>query len=319
MLVSGGLTVAYIGNFDGAPWSTENHVAASLESLGHRVARIQEGQTPATEIATIVKAASSDVLLWTQTLGLAITSGTIDERNQMLHDVKLLGVPTVGYHLDLWWGLDRQESVLTEPFFTVDYLFTADGGHDELWKQAGVNHHWLPPAVYHAEAHDGTFTRAYASDIAFVGSHFHYGHEEHWPVRRAMLDAVTTKYRSRFKCWPRKQAIRGKNLNDLYASVKVCVGDSCLAGKIDRYWSDRISECTGRGGFLIHPNIVGLKEQHPHLVTYPPGDWNAMLELIDYYLTHDEEREMVRKQNAEHTREHHTYRHRIQTVLDTVL
>lgn len=314
------LTVAYLGNHVPKS-STETHVAASFEALGCRVARIQEGDTPATEVPSIVKAASADMFLHTQTYGLALTAGTDEERHVMVQSIKNMGIPTVGFHLDLWWGLDREKMITQarDAFFALDFLFTADGGNDDKWAEYDINHHWLPPGVYHAEAHDGQYIRAYASDVGFVGSHQHYGHEEHWPVRRAMLDATSARYGRRFNRWPRRAAVRGEALNNLYASIKVVIGDSCLAGKLPRYWSDRIPETLGRGGFLIHPDVPGLQEVHPFLVTYPPEDWDAMLDLVEFWLTNDEEREMLRKSNAEHTRENHTYHHRAQTILDIVL
>ena len=55
--------------------------------------------------------------------------------------------------------------------------------------------------------------------------------------------------------------IRGKELNDLYATAKVVVGDTlCKGFNYPYYFSDRLFETTGRGGFLIHPYIKGLED-----------------------------------------------------------
>lgn len=134
-----------------------------------------------------------------------------------------------------------------------------------------------------------------------------------------MLDTLHRKFGRRFVCWPKQQAIRGTDLTDLYASVKVVVGDSCLAGKVPGYWSDRVPETLGRGGFLIHPYVDGILNTHPDLVTYTPGDMSELVGKVSHFLVHPEDRELNRKQNAEYTRTHHTYRNRMQTVLDTVL
>lgn len=310
------LRCCYLGNF-GPSHSTESHVAASLESLGHTVIRIQEGETPALEVADIVLRESPDFYVHTQTYGYAVSSGSVTERATTLEKIQASGVPTVFYHLDKWMGLNRIDQLTTEPWTKSDFVFSTDGGHDDDWKALGINHIWLPPGVYHAEAHDGTPRRQFTSDVAFVGSWRHYGHEEHWPIRRAMLQALRKKYGKKFRCWPVQGAIRGQALNDLYASVNVVVGDCCLAGT-PRYWSDRIPETTGRGGFLVHPYIESVLDWHPSLVTFPPRDWSTMIDKVDYYLRHDHDRRLSRHENAEYTRTHNTYRHRMEEVIRTI-
>lgn len=235
----------------------------------------------------------------------------------MLNDIKSLGIPTAGYHLDLFFGLDRASYVLTDPYFELDYFFSTDGGHDKEWEEAGVNHHYMPPGVYHEEAYDALPNPKFSSDIAFVGS-VNYAHAEHAPVRAAMLRTVQKKYGRRFQIWPKRQAIRGHELTELYASVKVVIGDSCLAGKVRGYFSDRCMETLGRGGFLIHPYVPGILNSLPDLVTYEAGNWDALIDRIDHYLASDAARESNRKSNAEWVRNHHTYKHRMQEILEVV-
>lgn len=312
------LRVAYLGNF-GPSYSTESHVALSLEDLGHEVVRIQEGETLAKDVPA--RAEGCDLFLWTQTYGLAVSGGTREERHAMLD---ALHMPKVGFHLDLWHGLSSRAWHLAEgePFFRLDVLYTGDGGHAAEWAAAGVNHRWSPPAVLGRECYLATPQRAYRSDVAFVGSWKHYDHEEHWPARREMLQAVRARYRNRFALWPRGQAIRGDELNRLFASAKVVVGDSCLAGQIPRYWSDRIPETLGRGGFLIHPWVEGLEEHFidgEHLRLYPAGDHAELLRLIEHYLRYDDDRERIRRAGHEHVKAHHTYAHRMERILSEVM
>lgn len=311
------MRVAYCGNFS-VSFSTESHVAASLEHLGHMVLRIQEGTVRATDIARMVKAFSADMYLHTQTRGLADSGGTPDERRSMLEDIKSIGIPTVGYHLDLFFGLDRAEYVRTDPYFQTDFFFSTDGGHDAEWADAGVNHYWLPPGVYHAEAIDGTSRDEYRCDVAFVGSWKAYAHVEHWTVRRMMLKQLQRRYGRHFRTFPQGPAVRGMDLTDLYASVKVVVGDSCLAGLVPGYWSDRCPETMGRGAMLVHPFVEGILDVHPHVCTYPRTDWQAMFKLIDEHLADDTMREARRHVSAQHTRDYHTYASRMQTVINTV-
>ena len=260
------------------------------------------------------------MFLWTQTYGLAESGGTRTERARMIYELRLM-MPTMGFHLDRWWGLDRADQIPLEPFFRVDTLATADGGHEAEWKDIGVNHVWSPPAVYHAEAYDGTPQRKFKCDIAFVGSWRHYGHEEWWPVRKAMLDYLRYRYGSRFRCFPRGPAIRGADLNNLYASCKVAVGDSCLSGGARAYFSDRVPETLGRGAALVHPYVEGIEDYFradEHFAAYPVGDFEAMGARIDALLQDSDAREALRRRGSEHVRASQTYRDRLEALLAAV-
>ena len=60
--------------------------------------------------------------------------------------------------------------------------------------------------------------------------------------------------------WP-ETFHRNAQLNNLYANSKIAIGDSvCIGFNHERYWSDRVFETIGRGGFIIHPYIKGLEE-----------------------------------------------------------
>lgn len=319
------LVVAYRGNFqsdlptDVTPWSTEHHVAGSLEELGHRVVRIQEDRASWSD--TLAMAHGADLFLWTQTYGFA----HLWDQQEARDTLGVLGgrMPTVGLHLDLWWGLEREHQVLEEPFFQhTRWMFTADGDHDQEWADAGVHHHWSPPAVFGPECIPGTPRQQYRSDVAFVGSWRGGYHDAWWPQRKAMLDELQAHYRGQVKLWPRQHAIRGQALNDLYASTKVVVGDSCFADRSDRYFSDRPFEAVGRGAFLVMPWIRGLADMlvdGEHCRYFPPGDHLEMRRLINHYVRHDTERERIRRTGQAHVRQNHTYARRLDALLTTVL
>lgn len=310
------LVIAYRGNFS-VPFSTESHVAASMEALGHTVVRLQESEVGWAE--TLDACSGADVFWWTSTWGYAHQW----DQGEAFAAVELLNatLPTVAMHLDLFFGLARADQPAAEPWFRLRHVFTADGDHDAEWAALGINHHWMPPAVYGGECHVGTPRGRWRSDIAFVGSWKHYGHEEWWPHRRAMLEALQRRYGRRARFWPRGPAVRGDDLNDLYASTKVVVGDSCLADRSVRYFSDRAFETVGRGGFLVMPRVEGLAEllvDGEHCRYFTPGDHDEMLGLVDHYLGHDEERERIRRAGQAHVRDHHTYAHRVAAILEQI-
>lgn len=313
------MRIVYVGNFK-RPWCTEVHVTEAFTDLGHQVVQVQEDGPGIAGAAEHVERHGADLVLWTRTWSTPLGPGLA-----ALDRIRGAGVPSVSYHLDRWWGLDREYQLDTEPFFRTDLVITADGGHDDLWPTLGIRHLWLPPAVSHREARTpgNASARWGARPVVFVGS-LPYPHRAWHPVRQAAVDAVQHAFPLAFRVWPQpNRPIRGQALADLYASVKVVVGDSCLIPDPDgtpvtRYWSDRIPETTGRGALLIHPQVEGLDQVHPFLPTYPLGDTDALVDAVREFLSDDDMRTRMAALNRDHTLEHHTYLQRAEAIVDLV-
>lgn len=333
----------YIGNFE-PEHSTENEIAKAIVDAGHAVLPIQENQDKGKAFINAGLAAVmqkdlgvTPVVLWTRTtwdwtrLGLS-TKEAFDLQRQMLDLCKEAGIPTVGYHLDRWWGLDRERLLFEDPFFEVQILCTADGGHQEQWEQIGVDHVWFPPAISVFETGKGVVQSKYRADVAFVGNWLPGYHPE-WPHRRKLirfLQSLNTQYDVKF--WPpaHAPAIRGKDLRDLYASTKIVVGDSCLVPKADgtpatHYCSDRVPETLGRNAFLIHPDVQGVTwGQHEasmydsdvHLATYPLYDFEALRHKISRYLDDDDHRFEMATAGYRETTANHTYTVRVRQLVE---
>ena len=100
-------------------------------------------------------------------------------------------------------------------------------------------------------------------------------------------------------------------MNNTYASIKVVVGDHCFAG-MPRYWSDRLPETCGRGGFLLYPRTEGMTIP---TATYEPQNTRDLIQKIDYFLAHEEERQAIRDAAFEHVRTNDTYTNRLQEIV----
>ena len=322
------LNVWYLGNFRPAH-STENHVARALRHNGMNVRQVQEDEHGAAQIAGWLDAGErADFVLWTRTRwGADIHEGLNAGVRRMLRLARLQSVPVVGYHLDIWWGLKRESEIASEPFFEVDLLVTADGGHERLWEQAGVRHLWMPPAISLGEAEHGQPRDEFISRLAFVGSHDGGYHREH-EHRHELVRWLRQNFRRDCAFWPQpgQHAVRGKDLQDLYASVGLVVGDSCFAGTgLANYWSDRIPETLGRGGALAHPYVPGLAAcfildagHDPHLLHWDAGDWTALGGTIEFALSHPEDMNEMGRRARLHVREHHTYERRMTQLVDAL-
>lgn len=329
--------IAYIGNF-GPEHSTENDVRRTLLAMGHRVTTFQENDRTHWDdlIGWLGKAQAPDVILWTSTHDYAEAVGH-EVQAEMLYRARAQSIPTVGFHLDRWWGLDRWRRVLTQPFFRCQYVLTADGGHQDEFAAAGVNHIWSPPAIAPHNAVRGTYRSELACDVAFVGS-WAGGYHEEWQHRPQLIKHLRRHWPKRLELWGSGRSIRGQDLADLYASAKVVVGDSCLVPKTDgspmtHYCSDRVFETIGRGGLLIHPFVYGVthfedpppKLVMPGLVTHGQhmlgwgiNDWSALDGKIEWALDEPTAAEDLRRTGHAHVTAHHTYANRLQAALELV-
>ena len=158
-------------------------------------------------------------------------------------------------------------------------------------------------------------------DVIFVGSR---GYHPEWSYRPKLIDWLRATYGERFKHFGGDGlgVVREEKLNQLYADSKVAVGDSlCINFDYPYYWSDRVYETLGRGGFMIHPYIQGMGdhfENGKHLVFYDFNNFEQLKGLIDYYLEHPEEREAIRLAGHEHVKANHTYKNRWQHIIEVV-
>jgi FkbM family methyltransferase len=328
------LRIAYVGNFRHS-WCTEVHVAASLEQLGHEVLRWQEDQLDWAFVPKAADAESVQLLLWTRTWPAELETVV-----PQLDALRQLGIPSVSYHLDRWWGLEREHQVHDQPFFHTDLVVSPDAS--PRWADAGVNHLWLPPGVFGPECDQiDPNPRRWPYDVVFVGS-VPYPHPEWAPYRQQLLGAFRRAFGGRFGVLPRKgQPVRGRDLQELYATVPVVLGDSCLAGESNRYWSDRVPETLGRGGLLIHPEVPGMEawysgqrwehgsgDLHPYAegLSWPPDSWGDLLtyrlgdfaqaaDLAKWALAHPDSAAAIKANGQDTATNRDSYAHRLATVL----
>lgn len=319
------MRLAFIGNFM-HPWCSEVHWKLTLEALGHDVVPLQEGPPTwphaitAEKVLAAVAESRADALVWVRTWRMA------GDCMGMLEELSRRGVPTISYHLDLYATIPRGTSdgheghgVTDDPWWRCKYVFSPDGGSDPFWKKHGINHIYMPPAVYHGECYQGVPRDALKHDVVFVGQ-YHY-HEE-WPHRKQLVNWMRYTYGSRCGLYPIPGSgpIRGDDLNALYASAKIAIGDTLLMPGHSHYTSDRLFETLGRGGFLIYPRIPGVTDgtlvtEGEHVACYDYGDFDGLGKRIAYYLEHEDEREAIRLAGHEHVKTHHTYMDRWRAAL----
>lgn len=312
------MKIAFIGNFE-AEFSSENYYSKTFLSLGHEVIQLQENKAGISEIWSNAK--HSDMLFWVHTHGWNI--GRNLEIIRMLKDLKMSGVPTVGYHLDLWLGLQREKDLHKDPYWHIEHFFTVDKlMADYLNRETTTKGHFLPAGVPESECFIGTPNiKKYPHEIIFTGSK---GYHKEYPYRVRLIDWLHETYGQRFAHYGGggKETVRGPELNNLYASAKIVIGDTlCKNFTYPYYVSDRFFEVPGRGGFMIFPYITGTEEwlePNEEAVFYEYGDFNDLKSKIDHYLNDHQNREEIRLKGYERCKAEHTYKHRIEHILNTI-
>ena len=314
------MRITFLGNHQ-VSYSSETHHANSLELLGHTVDRLQEGQATGRDF--LESSRHSDMAVVVHTHGW-VTPGM--PLHDALSELNGLRIPTVTYHLDLWRGLTRQRDLDDDPFYrAIGWFFTVDKlMADWLCHNTAVKGRFLPAGVYGPESFipGGDWDSPNANDVIFVGSRSY--HPE-WTWRPELIDWLRATYGKRFThIGPDGDTgtVRGWDLNAAYSRSKVAVGDTlCLGFNYPYYSSDRLFEAAGRGAFQLYPRITGLDEwftDGEHLRYFDFGDFDQLKSLIDHYLTCDAEREIIRLAGHRHAREHHTYTHRWQSIIEQV-
>lgn len=318
------MKIVFLGNHR-VDFTTESHWAKEYELLGHEVVRLQE--TEATTQDLLREGLQSDIVHYVHTHGWETPGQPLEEVWELL---KKEGIPTVSVHLDIMRGLDRENDVFTEAFWKTEYVFTADGGSNDWYREHGINHYYLPAGVFSEECKIGNFREEFAHDVIFVGAR--YGYHREWKYRKQLIDWLEQTYGDRFALYGRDGLgmVRGQDLNDLYASAKVVVGDTlCQGFDWADYFSDRLFETTGRGGCLVFPYIPGLEncfnlvdvnaflsriEDDNELVAYEFNDFKHLRNSIDFLLERDDLRESIRLAGYERTKREHTYKHRAEQM-----
>lgn len=308
------MKITFLGNFS-VSYSSENHHVKTLESLGHEVICLQEGKIDGNEI--VKQALTSDLFVVVHTHGWVTPILPLSDVLRLLKGK----VTTLTYHLDLWFGIERQKDLETDDFYKlIDHFFCTDKLMADWFNDnTKVKGHFLPAGVYHEETYLLDLPKT--NDVIFVGSK---GYHNEWKWRPQLIDWLYQAYGDRFKHYGNDGlgVVRGDDLNRLYSSTKIVVGDTlCLNFNYPYYLSDRVFETTGRGGFLLMPYIKGIEdlfEIGKEIVTFKFGNFNDLKSKIDYYLEHDEERESIRIAGYERTKKDHTYQNRWINILEEI-
>lgn len=195
----------------------------------------------------------ADLLIWARTYG----HDPAGDLAAMLRRIEDAGTATVGLHLDIYWSVRHREPAIgRHPWWTCQWVFTADGGERD-WASRGVNHRWCPPAAGRRWLEPCQPRRDWPHRIVFVGRVEGHTRSRH---RDQLVAWAQAQFGDEFGHYGQTPETRvaGHDLCGLYRSAEVVLGDSARA---DYYWSDRVPLTLIRGGLLTHPRTRGMRSQ----------------------------------------------------------
>lgn len=296
------MNILYIGKFE-KYFRTENYVTHALQQLGHKVHKM-----PVDSIDDL-KGLKRTTIGWDINLVL-FSKASQPFFKDYIEFCRVEGITTATWVFDLFWNFPGSR-VMPPQMYHSDYVFTTDGGNQYYWDKYGINHKVLRQGIHLPDAY--TRPTDYKYEIAFIGNLMKI---PAYMERRILIEYLRETYGKRVY---ETNNTRGKDLNTLLSRTKLVVGQSIPS---DYYWSNRIYEILGRGGFLLHPFTRGLEdefEEGVHYVGYDRHDLTDLKDKIDYYLEHTEEQEKIRAAGHQLVKEKYTYEKRCQEMLSQIV
>lgn len=217
-----------------------------------------------------------------------------------LSGYKKLNIPTV------LWGIDHDpDKIKFLNYFKNDFSYNFYC-HKNYMYRFDKECFWLPVAC--DPEINKKFDLAKIYDIVFIGNTI----SKHYLERVRLLKLISEKFNLKIF-----RGVYGEEMAKIYSQAKT-VSNKSVRGDLNM----RIFEVLPCGSLLITERLkpeAGLEElfqDRKHLVLY--DNENDLLEKIDYYLSHESEREEIAQEGHKEALRKHTYEHRAEEMLKIV-
>ena len=239
-------------------------------------------------VSALPRSWKPDLMLWVESV-----------KGYQPTNVPRLDCPTAAYLIDSHLNLPEH----LEWAVRFDWVFAAQRAYLDAFRVAGCSRvRWLPLAC-DAAIH-GKAALSKRHDIGFVGS---------LTPERARRQRRLARLAERFDVHVERSFLR--DMARTFAASRIVFNDA-----IKDDLNMRVFEALASGSMLLTDRAPGsgLDEMfvdREHLVYYDDTNLEA---LVEYYLTHPDEREMIAERGRQEVLRWHTYDHRMATLLDTI-
>lgn len=132
-----------------------------------------------------------------------------------------------------------------------------------------------------------------------------------------LMNTINEKFPAKLKIRTHKERVFGIKFAHQMASTKIVIApDSPIH---ETYWSNRVFMVSGYKGFILHPYIEDLNNYYrdgEEIVMYKSRE--DLYDKIDYYLSHDEEREQIASKALARTSMTNMYSNRVRFLVTRV-
>ena len=218
----------------------------------------------------------------------------------LINDDKKFGKANVVYQIYLEWNYPNEEQYLKELVWSMqgnDVFVSASKYIADKMRHNGFESYYLPQFTntkkFYFEADEKL-----KSEVLFVGN-YHFRREGIiWAVNQGL---PLTIYGNFFpKGMVKEKYIDNRILRKYYSSAKIVLNDSMPAMKKYGFISNRIFDVTACGTMVISDYMPEIEEIYGDSVPmYKTKE--ELVQLVQYYLKHDEEREALAKKAQEIT------------------
>jgi len=213
-----------------------------------------------------------------------------------------------------FWLVDLAEKVCENKSLGsyIDYFFLSNSGqikeYQSLW---GIkNIYFMPQGCFLAQKFPSPKKRKY--NLGFLGRRQENDHR--YKERNLILDS----FKDKFGLYESDKTLNIKETLDFYQKCKIVIGSS-WRNDFYLYSSDRIFNVLGSGSFYLcsyFPGIEKLFSNHFHLVWFKTIEEG--LNLAEFYLKNDDEREKIAYNGYMLVKEKHTYENRIKNIVNII-
>lgn len=304
------MKIGYIGKFDDI--YDEEGIARSLEKLDVNVVRINQNGLSSNFDSTLNYILSSNLDY------LMSPKWPVPNLNKIFEECQKKGIKTITWHSDAFYELEGRHDLVVnkEWMYKADYVLTPEGYAHDFCVNNGINHFTVRQGIYNECCYRGIpIYEPY--DVVFVGSTKGPYHT----YRIDLVEFLQQTYGDKFlHIGKNEHEIRMDNLNNLIASSKIVIGESVPKSY---YWSNRLYETIGRGGFCLHAYNEGIDKEYEigkHFdVFYREKGFTHLKEKIDHWLSHPVEREKIANEGMIYTQYHHTLANRASQLLEILI
>lgn len=198
-----------------------------------------------------------------------------------------------------YWEIDNHihQANDHEKYHKADYIFIAQKYFQFLYPKKKT---WWIPLAADPEKHRLYPDEKIEFDVGFLGNDL-------YPHRRDLLDKIGQKYKLL-----RSTAKPGAEYSRMLSRCKILFNCAMDHDVNMRFW-----EAMSIGRMLISDRVDGQDDLVVDGVHYTSfEDWPDLDKKIEFYLTHDFEREKIAKAGADYVHAFHTYHDRIDLMLE---